>query len=80
MSPPKKVDVDPEEQQMLREWRELVEEHYIEDIQHLKGHPDILCGFEVMHAHLDQKKRFASNFTSTPHAPLSWGRGSCGTI
>lgn len=73
MSPPKKVDVDPEEQQMLREWRELVEEHYIEDIQHLKGHPDILCGFEVMHAHLDEKETLRLQFHIDPTRTLELG-------
>ena len=62
MSPPKKVNVNPKEQTILREWRELVEEHYLDDIKHLKGHPDIVWGFEVSHAHIDEKETLRLEF------------------
>ena len=55
MSPPKKVDVDPDEQIVLREWRELIEEHYADDIKRLEGMEDSVCGFYVEHALMDKK-------------------------
>ena len=43
------IDLDPEEQAILRAWRLLVSEHYLEDIQHLQGNPEIIHGFEIAH-------------------------------
>lgn len=73
MSPPKKVDVNPKEQTILREWRELVEEHYLEDIKHLKGHPDIVWGLEVSHAHIDEKETLRLEFHINPTRMLKLG-------
>jgi len=43
------IDLDPEEQAILRAWRLLVSKHYLEDIQHLQGNPGIIHGFEIAH-------------------------------
>jgi len=49
MPPKHEIDLDPEEQAILRAWRLLVSEHYLEDIQHLQGNPGIIHGFEIAH-------------------------------
>lgn len=49
MPPEHEIDLDPEEQAILRAWRLLVSKHYLEDIQHLQGNPGIIHGFEIAH-------------------------------
>jgi DNA replicative helicase MCM subunit Mcm2 (Cdc46/Mcm family) len=73
MSPPKEVDLIPEEQAILREWRELFVEHYTEDIKGLQGHHDNVYGFEVDHLLIDQKDRLRLDFHTMPTRVLELG-------
>lgn len=49
MQPDDEIDLDPEQQAILRAWRLLVNEHYLDDIRHLEGNPGIIHGFEISH-------------------------------
>ena len=73
MPPKNEVDLDPQEQAILREWRLLVTEHYLEDIQHLEGNPDIIHGFEVEHAVLAQYDTLRTEFHLRPTRVLQLG-------
>jgi DNA replicative helicase MCM subunit Mcm2 (Cdc46/Mcm family) len=73
MSPPKKVDVDPEEQTVLREWRELVVEHYSEDIGRLEGMEDSVHGFHIEHRLIDEKPTLRHIFHENPTRALELG-------
>ena len=73
MSPPKKVEVDPEEQTVLREWRELVVEHYSADIARLEGMEDSVHGFHIEHRLIDEKPILRHIFHENPTRALELG-------
>ena len=73
MSPPRKVDVDPDEQIVLREWRELIVENYEKDIARLEGMEESVHGFHVEHALMDQKDTLRRFFHENPTRALELG-------
>ena len=73
MSLPKEVDVDPEEQTVLREWRELVVEHYSDDIARLEGMEDSVHGFHIEHRLIDEKPTLRHIFHENPTRALELG-------
>ncbi len=73
MSPPKKVDVNPDEQIVLREWRELIVENYENDIARLEGLEESVQGFHVEHALMDQKDTLRRFFHEKPTRALELG-------
>ncbi len=73
MPPKNEVDLDPQEQALLREWRQLVTEHYVEDIKHLEGNPDIIHGFEVEHAIIAKYDTLRTEFHLRPTIVLQLG-------
>ena len=73
MSPPKKVDVGPEEQTVLREWRELIVEHYSADISRLEGMEDSVHGFHIEHRLIDEKPTLRHIFHENPTRALELG-------
>ena len=73
MSPPTKVDVDPEEQTVLREWRELIVEHYSADIARLEGMEDSVHGFHIEHRLIDEKPTLRHIFHENPTRALELG-------
>ena len=73
MSPPKKVDVGPEEQTVLREWRELIVEHYSADIARLEGMEDSVHGFQIEHRLIDEKPTLRHIFHENPTRALELG-------
>ena len=73
MSSSNEVDLDPQEQAILREWRQLVEQHYIEDIQHLEGNPQIIHGFEIEHALIEKYPTLKVEFHENPTRTMKLG-------
>ena len=73
MLPSKNVDLDPEEQAALREWRELVVEHYTEDIEHLEGMEESVHGFHIEHRLIDEKPTLRRIFHERPTRALELG-------
>ena len=73
MSPPNEVDLDPQEKAILREWRELLVEHYTQDIKRLKGNPALVHGFEVEHALIDGSDTLRREFHLSPTRTLRLG-------
>lgn len=73
MSRPDEVDLEPEAQDLLREWRELFVEHYLEDIKRLKGNPALVHGFEVDHALMDRWETLRREFHLNPTRVLKYG-------
>ncbi len=73
MSPPRKVDVDPDAQSVLREWRELIVEHYQKDIARLEGMDESVHGFHIEHALIDKKETLRRFFHENPTRALELG-------
>ena len=73
MSLPNEVDLDPQEQELLREWRELFVEYYLDDIKRLQEHSSSVYGFEVDHAVLDRSESLRREFHLDPTRVLKYG-------
>lgn len=73
MSSTEKVEVEPEEQDALREWREIVEEHYLPDIARLEGLEDSVHGFHIQHNLIDEKPTLRRLFHENPTRALELG-------
>ncbi len=70
MSPTEKVEVEPEDQDALREWREIVEAHYLPDIARLEGLEDSVHGFHIQHKLIDKKPTLRRLFHENPTRAL----------
>ena len=73
MPPTEKVDLEPEEQDVLREWREIVETHYVSDIARLEGLEDSVHGFQIQHNLIDQQPTLRRLFHENPTRALELG-------
>ena len=73
MPPTEKVDLEPEEQDVLREWREIVETHYVSDIARLEGLEDSVHGFPIQHPLIDQQPTLRRLFHENPTRALELG-------
>lgn len=73
MPPTEKVDLEPEEQDVLREWRDIVETHYVSDIARLEGLEDSVHGFQIQHSLIDQQPTLRRLFHENPTRALELG-------
>ncbi len=73
MSSPDEVDLDPQEQAILREWRLLVENHYLDDIKRLEGNPQIIHGFEIEHTLIEEYPTLKVEFHENPTRTMKLG-------
>jgi len=73
MTREQEVDLDPDAQNILREWRELIVEHYASDIERLSPLSDPVCGFEIEYDLLQTKEALRMAFHETPLRVLEFG-------